>query len=72
MHEFDTFEYQPHTQCPMIAFVTRPGAPEALYQPGQKILPTGNHLFDGPGKAPMGLISGTLTPWKPGLFQLVV
>jgi hypothetical protein len=56
----------------MIAFVTRPGAPEALYQPGQKILPTGNHLFDGPGKAPMGLISGTLTPWKPGLFQLVV
>ena len=56
----------------MIAFVTRPGVPEALYQPGQKILPTGNHLFEGPGKAQIGLISITLTPWKPGLFQLVV
>jgi hypothetical protein len=72
VHEFDTFEYQPHTQCSMIAFVTRPGAFGALYQPGQKLLHPGNHLFDTPGKARLFLISGTTTPWKPGLFKLVI
>jgi len=66
------YEYQSHTQRLMIACVTRPGASEALYQSGQKILPQGNHLFDNPSKARVGLISGTATPWKPGLFKLVV
>jgi hypothetical protein len=48
VHEFDTFEYQLHTQYPMIDFATRPDVSEALYQPGQKILPPRNHLFGNP------------------------
>ena len=48
------YEYQSHTQRLMIACVTRPGASEALYQPGKKILPPGNHLFDNPRQGTSG------------------
>jgi hypothetical protein len=54
VHEFDIFEYQSHTQCSMIDFVIRPGDSEALYQPGQKILPPLDHLFGGPEQGTSG------------------
>ena len=49
----------------MIDFVIRPGDSEALYQPGQKILPPLDHLFGRPKQGTSGADFMNSNPGKP-------